>query len=70
MNNKQEYNISIKKINNKFVVMEGDVPYKFRDDALIQNQFDNIEEAESIVKAIHTQKEIFADVERIFGDNQ
>ena len=70
MNNKQENNISIKKINHKFVVMEGDIPYKFRDDALIKNQFDSIEEAESIVKAIHTQKEIFADVERIFGDNQ
>lgn len=53
--------ISIKKIDNKYVVMEGDVPYKFRDDALIQNKFDNIEEAESIVRAIHTQREIIHD---------
>ena len=53
--------ISIKKIDNKYVVMEGDVPYKFRDDALIQNKFDNIEEAESIVRAIHIQREIIND---------
>ena len=53
--------ISIKQIHNKYVVMEGDVPYKFRDDALIQNKFDNIEEAESIVRAIHIQREIIND---------
>jgi len=64
---KQESTISIKKIDNTFVVMDGDVPYKFREDALIENKFDNIEEAESIVKTIFTQREIFADVERIFG---
>lgn len=66
--NKQEPIISIKKIDNAFVVMEGDAPYKFREDASIENKFKNIEEAESMMKAIFTQREISADVEKIFGE--
>jgi hypothetical protein len=68
--NKKEPKISIKTIDNKFIIMEGDVPYKFRDDGLVKNLFDNIEEAESMLKTILTQREIYTDIERIFGEEK
>lgn len=61
-------NLSIQKKNTKFIIMENNTPYKFHEDGLIQNEFENIQEAENMLKIIYQQKEIREDVIRIFGE--